>query len=138
MAIKQTTRLSKIRFAILAGVCMAIASPAAALSAQTKAFLVSVGIDPESPSVKIADADGEIHTTFRGDPEVFSLEKLAADKRANAVRQFIFTRSLIREIKAKGSDYHWPDDVHAYPDYDGRFLTVEERLVVVDKITEAR
>lgn len=64
MAIKQTTRLSKIRFAILGGVCMAIASPAAALSAQTKAFLVSVGIDPESPSVKIADADGEIHTTF--------------------------------------------------------------------------
>jgi hypothetical protein len=114
---------------------MVIATPAIALSQQTREFLASLGIDPDSAQVKIAEADGEIHTTFRGDPEVFSLEKLAADKRANAVRQFIFTRSLIREIKAKGEDYHWPKDGNAYPDYDGRFLTTEERLVVVDKLT---
>jgi len=138
MTVRQPARFRMIRFAVLAAICMAVASPAMALSPETKAFLVSLGIDPDSPAVKIADADGEIHTTFRGDPEIFSLEKLAADKRANAVRQFVFTRSLIREIKARGADYHWPDDTHAYPDYDGRFLTTEERLLVVAKLTEAR
>src|SRR5690348_1711010 len=131
MTLRHSARWRAIRIAVSAVICMAAASPALALTPETKSFLVSVGIDPDSPSVKIADADGEIHTTFRGDPEVFSLEKLAADKRANAVRQFIFTRSLIREIKAKGADYHWPADSKAYPDYDGRFLTADERLVVV-------
>src|SRR5262245_49743100 len=114
MTITQPARFRPARFALLAAICMAIAGPATALSPQTREFLVSLGIDPDSPQVKVAEADGEIHTTFRGDAEVFSLEKLAADKRANAVRQFIFTRSLIREITAKGADYHWPNDTNAY------------------------
>lgn len=119
-----------------AGAALAtIATPAAALSPTARSFLVAVGIDPDSPAVKIADADGKIHTTFQGDAEVLSLEKLALGKRANGARQFIFMRSLIREIKANYASYRVPPG--GYPDYNALYLTPEERLLVGRKVAES-
>lgn len=123
----------RLRLTLLFGaILVALASPASALSPEAASFLVSIGIDPSSEEVKIADADGEIHTMVHGDPEVFSLENLAIAKRANGVRRFIFTRSLIRRLKADYAAFSFTDGGDA--DYNGDYLTPEDRLIVVDKM----
>jgi len=103
-------------------------SPAFALSPKAAAFLVSAGLDPNSEAVRIAEADGEIHTTFRGDPKVYSLEKLAAEQLKNAVRQFVAMRSFIRSLKANFANTAIPKI-----DFNADYLTPDERQLMFKK-----
>jgi hypothetical protein len=111
-------------------------SPCAALSQQAADFLSSVGLDPADADVVAADKDGAIETTFRGDPVIFSLEKLATEKKANAVRSFIATRKVALELRTDFEHYKLTDG--PIPDFDGTYLTPAERLLMADKIVEPR
>jgi len=115
-------------FLLLCSLAIGGVSPAVALSPKTAEFLVSVGLDPNSKAVQIADADGEIHTTFRGDPKVYSLEKLAAEKLKNAVRQFVVMRAFIRNLKADFANTAIPK-----VDFNADYLTPDERKLMVKK-----
>jgi len=115
-------------FLLLCALGIADVSPAFALSAEAAAFLRSVGMDPNSEAVKIADADGEIHTTFHGDPKVYSLEKLVAEKLKNGVRQFVVMRAFIRRLKADFANTAIPK-----VDYNGDYLTRDERQLMFKK-----
>lgn len=111
-------------------------SPCAALSQQAADFLKSVGLDPANADVVAADKDGAIETTFRGDPEIFSLEKLAIGKKANAVRLFIGTRKVARELRTNLKGYKLP--AGPIQDFDGTYLTPAERGLLADKIVEQK
>jgi hypothetical protein len=117
-----------LAFLLLCLLAIGGVSPAFALSPKTAEFLVSVGIDPNNEAVRIADADGEIHTTFRGDPKVFSLEKLAAEKLKNAVRQFVAMRIFIRRLKADFANTNIPK-----VDFNADYLTPGERKLMIKK-----
>jgi hypothetical protein len=49
--------------------------------------------------VVAADRDGSIATTFHGDPVSNSLESLVAEKKTNAVKLFVATRKVIRDLQ---------------------------------------
>lgn len=84
----------------IALIAVILAGPTYALTPKTKAYLHSIGIDPRSAEVVIADADGKIVSTSAGDPEENSLESLATQgKRPNAVKTFIKTRAFISRLK---------------------------------------
>src|SRR2546429_310523 len=109
-------------------------SPCLALTQQAADFVKSVGLDPNSADVVAADKDGTIKTTYRGDAATFSLESLASEKKANAVRSFVASRKVARELKANFKGYKLP--AGGVPSYDGLYLTQSERLLMVDKIVE--
>lgn len=111
-------------------------SPCAALTQQAADFIKSVGMDPIAADVAAADKEGEIQTTYNGDPNTFSLEALASGKKARAVRVFVASRKAIRELKANFKAYKIP--AGGNPDYDGLYLTPDERTLMVKKITEPR
>lgn len=111
-------------------------SPCAALTPQAADFLKSVGLDPANADVIAADKDGVIKTTFRGDTAAFSLESLATEKKANAVRSFVVSRKVARELRTNFKRYKLP--AGGIQGYDGMYLTTAERLLMVDKIVEPR
>ena len=104
-----------------------------ALSPQAADFIQSIGMNPTDADVVAADKDGAIQTTYRGDPVSNSLEELAAAKKANAVKNFVFTRKLIRQLKANfsASNMALPS-----PNYDALYLTESERALVGKKVVE--
>lgn len=110
------------------------AENAFALSKQATDFLLSISIDPASANVKLADQDGIIKTEYRGDPEEYSLESLAAAKKTNGVKCFIETRAFIRNLKA---DFSRTEKVGpGHPLYSCSYLlylTVEERKLAAKK-----
>jgi hypothetical protein len=112
-------------------------SPCSALTQEAADFLKTAGLDPASPDVIAADKDGTIQTTFRGDPVTFSLEKLATEKKTNAVRAFVASRRVARELRTNFKSYRLPA-AGGIPDYDGTYLTPAERLLMADKIVEPR
>jgi hypothetical protein len=107
-------------------------SPCATLTQQAADFLKSAGLDPADADVLAADKDGVIETTYAGDPVTFSLEALATGKKNNAVRTFVTTRKMIRELKADFKGYKIP------PGGDVLYLTTVERLLMVKKVNEAK
>ena len=107
-------------------------SPCAALTQQAADFLKSAGLDPADADVLAADKDGVIETTYAGDPVTFSLEALVTGKKNNAVRTFVTTRKMIRELKADFKGYKIP------PGGDVLYLTTVERLLMVKKVNEAK
>lgn len=80
---------------LIAAMLVCAGTPCLALTPQAADFLKSAGLDPASPDVVAADKDGVIQTTLRGDPATYSLEKLASEKKTNAVRSFVATRKVI-------------------------------------------
>lgn len=115
---------------VLVGLLLALRPlPASAMTPAAAAFLRSVGLDPDSAPVRTADADGEIQGQVMGDPEVFSLERLARESRPAAVKQFVATRWFIHQLKA---DF---DHTPLLKDgYNASFLTSEERQLVGRKV----
>jgi len=111
-------------------------SPCAALTQQAADFIKSAGLDPANADVVAADKDGVIKTTFRGDAAAFSLERLATEKKANAVRSFVVSRKVARELRTNFKRYKL--QAGGIPGYDGMYLTPAERLLMVDKIVEPR
>lgn len=107
-----------------------LAGPAFALSPEAEAFVRSAGLDPQSDSVRAADQEGTIETTFRGDSASFSLEALAIQKKKNGVLAFVTTREFIKKLAA---NIRTPFP-KAY--YDGMYLYPAERLVVAQKIAD--
>lgn len=104
-----------------------LSAPAMTPAAAT--FVRSIGLDPDSAPVRTADADGEIQGQVMGDPEVFSLERLASESRPGAVKQFVATRWFIHQLKA---DF---DHTPLLKDgYNASFLTTEERQLVGRKV----
>jgi hypothetical protein len=105
------------------------------LTQQAADFLKSVGLNPTAADVVAADKEGEIHTTYNGDPVSYSLESLATAKKARAVRVFVATRKAIRELKANPTGFKIPGGLR---DYDGIYLTPSELPLMFKKITAPR
>lgn len=119
--------------ALSAAALVLAAVSASALTPSTEAFLRSIGLDPQSKSVRIAEQDGDIATTYMDEPAVFSLEKLAALKSKNQVTRFIGTRAYYARLK---SDYKNTPLPKFKDNYEAQYLTVEERKVVSRKVME--
>jgi hypothetical protein len=111
-----------------AAVVAALSSPSFALSPEAQAFLRTIPLDPASPQVRAAEAEGTIQTTFRGDDVSFSLESLALQKKKNGVLAFIATRAFIHKLERD------PNTPIPKTNYDGMYLTNEQRNLVVDKL----
>ena len=121
-------RLLRVSLMIVATTC-----PCFALSPQANSFIKSIGINPGDPDVVAAETEGVIKTDYHGDPASYSLENLASARKANAVRSFVFTRKLIRQLKANFDTYHL---AVPSPGYDSRYLTKSERALVGRKIAD--
>ncbi len=111
-------------------VAAALASPSFALSPQAESFLRKIGLDPDAEAVRAAEADGTITTTFRGDAASFSLESLALEKKRNGVLAFIATRAFIHKLEKD------PGTPIPKANYDGMYLTADQRKLVARKIAE--
>ena len=109
----------------------ALALSASAMSPAAEAFLRKVGIDPGSEQAGIADKDGAIATTYRGDSVVHSLESLVATNKKNGVVHFVATRAFIRSLK---TDY--ARTVVPTSNFDQLYLTLEERSLVARKLAD--
>lgn len=106
-------------------------APAAKMNPETAAFLRSVGVDPESEDVVATNAEGPVSTNRGGDPEVFSLDILASQKKKNGIVSFIATRVFIRKLKEDFNGTLIPDL------FDGRYLTPEERRLTARKFAQS-
>src|SRR5690349_18871345 len=109
------------------GTLLMATPPCAALTQQAADFLKSAGLEPADADVRAADKGGVIETTYAGDPVTFSLESLAIGKKTNAVRTFVTTRKMIRELKADFTGYKIPPG--GVPGSDVLYLTTVERLL---------
>ena len=107
-------------------------SPCLALTPQAADFIRSVGLNPAHPDVVAADKDGTIKTTLRGDDVTYSLETLATEKKTNAVKSFVATRKVARELKTNFNGFKMPSG--GIPGFDGLYLTPAERLVLIKKM----
>ena len=109
----------------------ALALSASAMSPAAEAFLRKVGIDPGSEQAGIADKDGAIATTYRGDSVEHSLESLVSQNKRNGVINFVTTRAFIRKLKADYAGTEVPQS-----NYDALYLTKAERELVGRKIAD--
>lgn len=126
--------MTRVHGALLAlfaatGISIALTPSAHALSPEAKSFLVSINLDPDDADVQKADADGEIITEINGDPEVYSLEKLASAKKAKSCKQFVVTRTFLHKLEADFEHTELPTS-----DYNANFLTKGERQLVGRKV----
>lgn len=116
----------------LAVLAMLLCVPAqAALSPQAEAFLTSIGLISTSPEVSLAVNDGVISTTFNGDPEQYSLEQLALQRKTNGAKAFVGTRNFIAKLTANFAGTSIPST-----NYDPLYLTVQERALAGRKFAE--
>jgi len=105
------------------------AAPLQTLTAQMSETIRAAGLDPDSAAVRAAVAEGEITVDFHGDPETFSLAKLAAGKKLNGIRNFVGTRAFLRALKADPGKAVIFDDTYN-PDY----LSNDERALVSKRV----
>lgn len=98
---------------------------ASAMTPETAAYLKSLGQNPESEEIITIDAEGPISTSYDGDPEEYSLDILASQKKKNGIAAFIGTRGFIRKLKANFAGTSIPKT-----NYDALYLTNEERGLV--------
>jgi hypothetical protein len=80
--------------------------------------------------VKLADADGVIHTIWHDDPHDFSLDILADQGAKSGIRTFVETRVFISRLKADFTGAKLPEN------FDGSYLTMKERELLVRKFRE--
>lgn len=106
------------------------AAPSSALSPQGEAYLQKIGVDPRSDAVATAEADGNISTVFRNQPQEFSLSGLIGRSNTpNGVKAFIATRAFVAKLK---QDFDGTPMLKT--NYDAIYLTPEERRLVARKI----
>ena|SRR3989338_4768946 len=110
----------------------AFAAPARALTPEVEAFLRKAGVDPASEAVRIAEEDGTIVTMYRDDEKQISLESLTREGAKNGIKAFVATRAFIRKLKA---DYAGTPFLRT--NYDGLYLTIEERRLATRKAIES-
>jgi len=109
---------------------LALALPAKALSPDAESYLRSIGFDPASEDVRLAEAAGEIQTTYMDEPATFSLESLAAGKKKkNQVTNFIVTRAFIARLQGDFTSTAIPEK-----NYEALYLTKAERQLVGRKV----
>lgn len=113
-------------------VAAGFAVPAQALSPETEAFLRKAGLDPASEAVRIAEEDGTIVTMYRDDEKRISLESLAKEGAKNGIKSFVATRAFIRKLKAD-----FAGTPFLKTNYDGLYLTLEERRLATRKAIES-
>lgn len=101
---------------------------ASAMTPETAAYLKSLGHNPESEEIVAIDAEGPISTSYDGDPEEYSLDILASQKKKNGIAAFIGTRSFIRKLKANFAGTSIPKT-----NYDPLYLNNDERGLVGKK-----
>ncbi len=117
---------------LLAAFALLLCAPArAALSSQAEAYMKSIGLNPQSKEVMLADADGVIETTYENDPAEYSLDQLALGKKKNGLMAFIGTRVFIARLKKDFATTNIPT-----VNYDPLYLTVDERALVGRKFAE--
>lgn len=108
-----------------------LAAAASAMTPETSQYLRGIGVDPESSDIVELDAEGPVSTSYGGDPEVFSLDILASQKRKNGIMAFITTRGFIRKLKADFNGVAIPKT-----NYDALYLTSEERQLAGRKFIQ--
>ncbi len=108
---------------------VALALPAKALSPEASAFIQSIGLDPNSENVQLAEAAGEIETTYMDDVVKFSVESLAAAKKKNQLLNFIATRAFVARLKRDFNGTSLPEK-----NYEALYLTAAERQLVGRKV----
>ncbi|MDD5303818.1 MAG: hypothetical protein PHS14_12015 [Elusimicrobia bacterium] len=104
-------------------------APAVTMKPETAKFLRSIGIDPESKEIALIYSEGPVETSYQGDPQVYSLDTLAAEKAKNAIKRFITARNFIRQLKQNFEETSIPAE-----GYDGLYLTLEERKLALKKV----
>lgn len=107
------------------------ASAPPSMAAATAKYLSSIGIDPGSMEVVAVHEEGPVSTIVNEDPEEYSLDRLAAEKRKNGLRVFVHMRTFIRALKKDFAGTSIPKK-----DYDPFYLTREERALVGRKFVE--
>lgn len=108
----------------------AAASKKNSLSPAAEKFIRGIGLDPQSPDVKLALADGTIETLRTADePMSHSLESLAKEKNKSGVMKFIKARVLIRKLKTDFAGTPIPKD-----GVEMGYLTIAERHLALDKV----
>lgn len=114
------------------------ASPAAAskknkLSPAAEKFIRSIGLDPQSPDVKLSIEDGTIETLRTTDePMSSSLETLAKAKNKSGAINFVKTRVVIHKLKTDFAGT--PFEKNGGFDLDAAYLTVKERRLLNQKL----
>lgn len=121
--------MKPLAFAVFAVVFFSAA--ASAMTPETAQYLRQIGIDPESSDIVALDAEGPISTSYSGDPETFSLDILASQKRKNGIAAFIATRGFIRRLKEDFNSVSIPK-----ANYDALYLTTEERQLAGRKFVQ--
>lgn len=102
------------------------------LSPAAEKFIRGIGLDPESPDVKLAVADGTIETLRKADePASYSLESLAKEKNESGAVKFVHARVLIHKLKT-GADV--PRNERGGIEVESRYLTLKERRLVIDTV----
>lgn len=110
----------------------AAASKKKSLSPAAEKFIRGIGLDPRSPDVKRAIADGTIETLRTPDePMSHSLESLAKEKNEAGVIKFIQARVLIHKLK---TDFEGTPAPERGAGVETAYLTVKERRLVLDKV----
>lgn len=100
------------------------------LSPAAEKFIRSIGLDPQSPDVKLAIAGGTIESPPTTDePSSHSLESLAKGKFKVRVNKFIKARVLIHKLKTDFEGTPSPVD-----GVDMEYMTLPERRLVMDKM----
>ncbi len=108
------------------------ASAASAMTPETAQYLKQIGLNPESRDILAVDQEGPVTTSFSGrDPEEFSLDSLASQKKKLGIQAFIGTRNFIRRLKSNFAGTSIPKT-----QYDPMYLTSDERGLVGKKFVE--
>jgi hypothetical protein len=109
---------------------VAMALPAAALTPETEAYLKSIGLDPASEDVRLAEQAGVIQTTFMDEPVSYSVESLAAEKKKNGLIRFVTTRAFVAKLTRDPS-------VNVPENYESLYLTSAEKILVGKKLARS-
>lgn len=108
---------------------LALALPAKALSPESADYLKTLGFDPASEDVRLADQSGDVESMNLGEPITFSLESLAAGKKKNQLANFIVTRAFVERLKKDFAGTTMPKK-----NYEVLYVSQEERKLVGDKV----
>jgi len=101
-----------------------LALPASALTPEQGTYLSSIGLNPASEDVRIAEKDGEISTTFMDEPTTFSLVSMISEKKKNGLIRFVTTRAFISKLKQSFDSVSIPAT-----NFETLYLTQDERTM---------
>lgn len=108
---------------------LALALSAEGLSPEAESYLQSIGLDPTSEDVRLAEAAGNVQTTYMDEPVSYSVESLAQEKKKNGLIRFVTTRAFIHRLHKNFNETKIPKK-----NYEALYLTVAERELVGRKV----